>query len=66
MWYNLAAVSYSTSDPDFIEGAAMVRMKVARNMTPDQRAEARKMAREWRPQKVKNSLPENWLDPMLR
>ena len=42
MWFNLAAAQ---GDAD----AAKERVKLARRMTPDQVAEAQRMAREWRP-----------------
>jgi TPR repeat protein len=42
MWLNLAAAHGSTSD-------AIEREKVAARLTPEQRAEAQKMAREWKP-----------------
>ena len=42
MWFNLAAAQ---GDGD----AARTRVAIARRMTPDQVAEAQRMAREWRP-----------------
>jgi hypothetical protein len=44
MWLNLAAVQGR-------EGAAAFRDLIARLMTPEQTAEAQKLAREWKPTK---------------
>jgi TPR repeat protein len=44
MWFNLAA-----SDDTTHKGAVARRDEVAAKMTPDQIAEAQRMAREWRP-----------------
>jgi TPR repeat protein len=43
MWYNLAAASGK------LPGAAARRDLIAKMMTPDQIAEAQRMAREWKP-----------------
>ena len=48
-WYNLAASRYPTSDTEHRDEAAKNRDSVARNMTPEQIAEAQKLAREWKP-----------------
>jgi Sel1 repeat len=47
MWYNLAASR--ENDATFRDDEAKVRDELAAKMTPDQIAEARRMAREWKP-----------------
>ena len=46
MWLNLAAAQYSGSLGDLYVRA---RDRVAARLTPEQRAEAQRLAREWRP-----------------
>jgi uncharacterized protein len=45
-WYNLAAVEGT-------ENASKFRDIIAKKMTPEQIAEAQKLAREWRPKKAR-------------
>jgi hypothetical protein len=49
MWFNLAAASFPASDVSNRNLAGKNRDLVARKMTPDQIAEAQKLAREWKP-----------------
>ncbi len=42
MWYNIAAARESV-------GSSMLRYFLVEKMTPEQIAEAQKMAREWKP-----------------
>jgi uncharacterized protein len=50
-WFNLAASRYSVSEAKRRESAALNRDLVANRMTPQQIAEAQKLAREWKPTK---------------
>jgi hypothetical protein len=47
MWLNLAA---SRSKGDMQKQIAILRDMIDRDMTPDQIAEAHRLAREWKPQ----------------
>jgi TPR repeat protein len=49
MWYNLAAASFPASDAEDRDKAVKDRDLVAAKMTPAQIAEAKKLAREWKP-----------------
>jgi hypothetical protein len=49
MWFNLAAARFPASDTRSRSIAANSRDAVASNMTPQQIAEAQKLAREWKP-----------------
>jgi TPR repeat protein len=49
MWFNLAASGASAGE--LHDGAVIARDTMAAKMTPDQIAEAQKMAREWVPKK---------------
>jgi TPR repeat protein len=49
MWFNLAAAHFPPSDTIARIGARKDRDLVAEKMTPDQMAEAQKLAREWKP-----------------
>jgi tetratricopeptide (TPR) repeat protein len=49
MWFNLAAARFPPSDPRDRSIAANSRDAVASIMTPEQIAEAQKLAREWKP-----------------
>jgi hypothetical protein len=49
MWFNLAASR--APEAELHQEAVISRDKVAAKMTPDQIAEAQKMAREWKPTK---------------
>jgi TPR repeat protein len=46
MWFNLAAAH--AEDPAMRDTAAKDRDRLAANMTPDQIAEAQRLAREWK------------------
>jgi TPR repeat protein len=48
-WYNLAVSRYPASETELRDAAAKNRDSIARNMTPEQIAEAQKLAREWKP-----------------
>jgi TPR repeat protein len=48
-WHNLAASRFSGSEKDARDRAVKNRDLVATKMTPDQTAEAQKLAREWKP-----------------
>jgi uncharacterized protein len=48
-WFNLAASRYSTSDIRSRDQAIQDRQSVAAKMTPEQIAEAQKLARQWKP-----------------
>jgi TPR repeat protein len=48
MWLNLASASSQISN-ELQEEGARVRDGIARKMTPQQIAEAQRMAREWKP-----------------
>ena len=50
-WFNLAASRHPASKVESREGAVNNRDKVASKMTPEQIAEAQRLAREWRPKK---------------
>jgi TPR repeat protein len=47
MWFNLASAGYRLSDTMSRDGAITYRDLVAGKMTPDQIAEAQRLAREW-------------------
>jgi TPR repeat protein len=49
MWFNLAAAHFPTSDTSDRNAAAKERDRVAAKMTPQQIAEALRLAREWPP-----------------
>ncbi len=49
MWYNLAASSFPPGAKR--DKAVKNRDKIAKRMTPAQKSEAQKLAREWRPKK---------------
>jgi hypothetical protein len=49
MWFNLAAAHFPASATGDRDAAANYRDLVAKKMTPDQIAEAQKLAREWKP-----------------
>ena len=49
MWFNLAAAHFPTSDTSDRNAAAKERDLVAAKMTPQQIAEALRLAREWQP-----------------
>jgi uncharacterized protein len=49
MWLNLAASRYLASEVTKLEVAVETRDLVASKMTPEQIAEAQKLAREWKP-----------------
>jgi TPR repeat protein len=51
MWFNLASSPATNADADLRQMAVTSRDKVAAKMTPDQMAEAQRMAREWKPTK---------------
>jgi TPR repeat protein len=65
MWYNLAVASGDTNLDESREDIETFRETLAARMTADQIAEAQKMAREWRPKKVKNHAPL-WMEEALR
>jgi TPR repeat protein len=46
-WYNLAVASYAPSDIELSAKVARARDQLAAKMSPDQIAEAQKIAREW-------------------
>lgn len=48
-WFNLAAANYSASEVDDRRIAAEMGARVAAKMTPEQIAEAQRLAREWKP-----------------
>ena len=49
MWFNLAAAHFPASATGDRDAAVNYRDLVAKKMTPDQIAEAQKLAREWKP-----------------
>jgi hypothetical protein len=49
MWFNLAAAHFPASGTGDRDAAVNYRDLVAKKMTPDQIAEAQKLAREWKP-----------------
>jgi uncharacterized protein len=49
MWFNLAAARFPASDLRSRDAAVRNRDLVAGNMTPEQLAEAQKLARDWKP-----------------
>jgi TPR repeat protein len=49
MWFNLAAARFRASDARSRDAAVRNRDLVAGNMTPEQLAEAQKLARDWKP-----------------
>jgi TPR repeat protein len=49
MWLNLAASRYPASGKVARDDAVKVRDQIASKMTPEQIAEAQKLAREWKP-----------------
>jgi hypothetical protein len=49
MWSNIAASRTPASDVEGRKAAVELRDDIASKMTPDQIAEARRMAREWTP-----------------
>jgi hypothetical protein len=49
MWFNLAAAHFPVSDSSWRSAARKDRDLLAEKMTPDQIAEAEKLAREWKP-----------------
>jgi TPR repeat protein len=49
MWFNLAAARFPASDTRNRDLATKNRDLVAKNMTPEQIAEAQKLARDWQP-----------------
>lgn len=49
MWFNLSASSWENFDPKDREKAVKDREATAAHMTPDQIAEAQRLAREWKP-----------------
>ena len=49
MWFNLAASLFPASDAKFREVAVGQRDDIAARMTPEQIAEAQRLAREWKP-----------------
>jgi len=49
MWYNLSAARFSTWEADVGASAMKNRDRLTARMTPEQIAEAQKMAREWAP-----------------
>ena len=51
MWFNLAASGYPGSETKNRNDAVYYRDNVASMMTPDQIAEAQRLAREWEPKK---------------
>jgi hypothetical protein len=61
MWLNLAAAHNDTDFADYgnmadvmdkvAKSAAMMRDELAKKMTPDQIAEAQRLARQWKPTK---------------
>jgi TPR repeat protein len=51
MWFNLAASRFPASERENRERAVKNRDIVASKMTPDQIAEAQRLAREWKPKK---------------
>jgi hypothetical protein len=57
MWMNLAAARAAEVTPGGIDRYVMVQCRdgVAARMTPDQIAEAQRMAREWKPKLVRSS-----------
>jgi uncharacterized protein len=50
MWFNLAASQLSDSDKEHRDLAVRNRELLQRKMTPEQVAEAQKLAREWKPE----------------
>ena len=48
-WLNLAASRFPASDAKYRNNAVKIRDNVASSMTPEQIAEAQKLAREWKP-----------------
>jgi len=51
MWYNLTASRFSELESEYREKAVRSRDTVATMMTPEQIAEAQRLAREWKPKK---------------
>ena len=50
MWYNLAIVHFPSAETDLRDTVAVeFRDKLAKKMTPDQIAEAQRLAGEWKP-----------------
>ncbi len=68
MWFSLAADSISDTHERSVAGprevATMARQLIAERMASDQIAEAQKMAREWRPKKVRSRLADHWFEEM--
>lgn len=50
LWLNLAAARFPAAQEDDRNAARQVRDRVAKKMTPEQIAEAERLAREWKPQ----------------
>ena len=51
MWFNLAISRFTASEQEEREKTGKLRDITASTMTPDQIAEAQKLAREWKPKK---------------
>ena len=49
MWYNLAVSHYNAAEKDSRDKAIASRDRVAAEMTPEQIAEAQKLASDWKP-----------------
>ena len=49
MWFNLAASRFSASEAEDRDRAVENRDMIASRMTPEQLAEAQRLAREWKP-----------------
>jgi TPR repeat protein len=52
-WYNLAASHYATWEANIGASATRSRDRLTARMTPEQIAEAQKMAREWEPKQAR-------------
>jgi uncharacterized protein len=50
MWFNIAASRFPASDAEGRDEAVNRRDGIARKMSPEQIAEAQRLAREWKPQ----------------
>ena len=47
MWFNLAAAGFNASEKKERDNSSLARGSIAEKMTPDQIAEAQRLAREW-------------------
>jgi len=54
LWLNLAAARFPAAQEDDRNAARVVRDRVAKKMTPEQIAEAERLARGWKPKQPPN------------